>query len=552
LDAKGVTAARSNEPGSVTSFGAPTLKHALPPLLFLVAYLAFDQINALGPSPPLVLTPWNPALGVCIAAVLRWRGKILPFVFLGPVTSQLIDPDVPQYLVYGVWTGALALAQTAAIVACGRWLTRSAASPLLKNGVLTTLMAALPISLVIALAGATFLVATDIIPDAQFAEVVTRIWVGDVIGIFIVMPLCALVLSLKRGRPPDLKRGLEVLAQALFVLGAVWLAFGENPQTASRYFYIVFLPMIWIVLRSGMSGAIILNAFVQLSMIVSLSLAGHEQVDVTLFQAILLVMAASSLILGIAVDQIRAATQMLREREGELAATLKVAATGELAGTLAHELGHPLGAISNYASALNMVIGRVAPNSQEALSIGKKLTREIGRATDTLHRLRDFFRTGSLAMERLDIGLVLKDALALLEDRFESNGISPHTVIQAGVGRVLADRVQIHAVIHNLLVNAVDSLKQVPIQQRALSISIYNEDDSVALAIDDAGVGISPDVQEHIFEPLTTTKKDGLGLGLSMSRSVIAAHEGRIRLEESKLGGARFVVTLPLKSTQGI
>ncbi len=531
---------------------APGLGRILLPLFFVATFLIVDQINALGPPPPLVLTPWNPALGVCIAAVMQWRRRILPFVLLAPVISQLMVPDTPHAPIYGVWLGLLTLIQSAATVAAGQRLSKAVASPLLKNRVLAALLVSVPIALLVASLRMTFLTGAEIVPPAQFAEALIRVWVGDVIGIFIIMPLCMLLLSLKRARALDFKRSVEITAQAAVVLASVWLAFGENPQTASRYFYIVFLPMIWVVLRWGMNGAIVLNASVQMSMVISLSLAGHDRVDVTLFQAILLVMASSSLTLGIAVDQSRAATQLLRAREGELAASLKVAATGELAGALAHELGHPLGAISNYAAALNHVVAKEAPHSREAISIGNKLAREIQRATDTLHRLRDFFRSGSLAVERVDIGALAKDAVTLLKDRFENNGISPHIVIQPGSNSVLADRVQVHAVIHNLLVNAVDALKLVAIQQRALSVSIHRTNEAVALAVDDSGLGVSSDVREHIFEPLTTTKKDGLGLGLSMSRSVIEAHGGRIQLEESILGGARFVMTLPFKPSQGL
>jgi signal transduction histidine kinase len=523
------------------------LRRVLLPLFFLLAYLGVDQVNALGPAPPLVLTPWNPALGLCIAAAMHWRARIMPFVLLAPVLGQLLAPDAPHIAAYGVWLGLVTLAQTGASVAGGEWLSRKATSPLLGNRVLAVLLVSLPVALIIAAFRMIFLSMTDIAPVAQFVEGMIRIWVGDVIGTFVIMPLCMLLLSLQRARPFAFRNALETAAQAACVLGAVWLAFGENPDTAGRYFYLVFLPMIWIVLRSGMNGAIILNAFVQLSMVVSLALAGHKEVDVTLFQAILLVMAASSLTLGIAVDQSRTATQMLRARESELAASLKVAATGELAGTLAHELGHPLGAISNYAAALNHVIGKIAPDSQEARDIGNKLSREIQRATDTLHRLRDFFRTGSLAIERVDLGELAKEAVTLLKDRFEHNGIGPHIVTQPGANAILADRVQLHAVVHNLLVNAVDALKQVPEHHRALSISIRRTEEAVTLAVEDSGPGISPDVREQIFEPLTTTKKDGLGLGLSMSRSVVTAHGGRIHLEDSRLGGARFVITLPVR-----
>jgi two-component system sensor kinase FixL len=523
------------------------LSHVWFGVLFLIAYLGFDQISSIGPAPPLVLTPWNPALGFCIAAAMTWRARVLPFLFLGPVLSQFVAPDAPHWQIYGLWMGVLSLACTALIVASANALAKYVSSPLLNNPVATVLLSCVPIALAAAAICMIILTSMGITPTAQFGEGVIRIWVGDVIGIVIITPLCLLVFSLRRWRFLETKITMEMLAQAAVVLGAVWLAFGEHPQSASRYFYIVFLPMIWIVLRSGVKGAIIMNAFVQLSMVVSLSWAGHDEVDVTLFQAILLVLAIASLTLGTAVDQSRNATQRLRARESELAASLKVAATGELAGTLAHELGHPLGAISNYAAALNHVIAKVAPTS-EAVGIANKLSREIVRATDTLHRLRDFFRSGSLVIEHVDIGGLIRDAVSLLKDKLEQSEISPNLTIQSGLRAVHADRIQIHAVIHNLLINAIDALKHVSAERRKLYITAFRTAEAVVIEVDDSGIGVPADVREHIFEPLTTTKKDGLGLGLAMSRSVISAHGGRIQLESSNLGGAKFVVVLPLTS----
>jgi signal transduction histidine kinase len=517
-------------------------------LVFLLAFLGLDQISSLGPAPPLVLTPWNPALGLCVAAVMRQRTHMLAFVFLGPLLSQFIAPDLPQAVLYGVWTGAVAVAETMAVVAGSQWLMKAVSNPLLKNELSAVLLSSLPVAFIGAVMRIGFLIVIGEASAHQFGEGVLRFWVGDVIGIFIVAPLCLLALSFRRPRTFDLRRSVEIALQAAVVLGAVWLAFGEHPQSASRYFYTVFLPMIWIVLRFGVNGAIIMNAFVQISMVVSLSWAGHDKVDVTLFQAFLLVLAASSLTLGLAVDQSRLATQQLRARENELSASLKISATGELAGALAHELGHPLGAISNYAAALNHVLARFAPAESEGRNIAHKLSREIVRATDTLHRLRDFFRTGSLVVERVDVTTLLKEAISMLDDRFERCNIKLHILIQSGLNRVQADRIQLHAVIHNLLINAIDALLLVPAENRALSITLSRTDNAVVLEIDDSGIGVAPDVRDHIFEPLTTTKKNGLGLGLSMCKSIVAAHGGSIYLGDSRLGGAKFVVTLPTGS----
>ena len=510
-------------------------------VVFLMTYVALDQLDHIGPSRSWPIAPWNPELGLCIAAALRWRARVYPLIFFAPILANLLIPG--GYAPGDGWlTGALTVLETSATIFVANLVT-ARIGLLGKNPLAAILLASLPCALVVAAVGAARIASLpDPLPSEAFGITWTRLWVGDVIGVFIVTPLFH--VNLMPVRPLTWNRLLEIAAQGAVVLIAVWLAFGEHPSTASRYFYGAFPPMIWITLRFGMRGAIVMNALVQASMIISLSLAGHENVDVTLFQALLLVLAASGLTLGMVVDQNRAATAQLHAREEELAASLKAAATGELAGTLAHELGHPLGAISNYAAALNHIIREVAPNS-EAPRIGAKLSQEIVRATDTLHRLREFFRTGALAFEPLDLAALTKDAVGLLKDRLERNGIAPHIVVPSRPAMVLGDQIQLRAVIYNLMVNAIDALKPVQADNKVLAITVRRTLDGVVLEVEDSGGGVAADVKNQIFEPLVTTKKDGLGLGLSMSRSVVEAHGGAIVLQDSPLGGAKFAVTLP-------
>lgn len=516
------------------------------PLMF-VGLIGLDRLTFLAPIHIAPITPWNPLLGVCVAVAMIHRARGVLLAFAAAVASGLIAPDGPRPATLAVIEGLVTAGQTAAIATLARRLSSRSSHYLLKNRIVSVLLVA---PLAAAAAGLVFvptITALGIGAIENAGLLLIRFWVGSVIGIVIFAPLFAVHTLPGPKQPLTFPLFLEAMAQGAFVLAAVWAAFGEFPQTASRYLFVVFLPMIWIVLRFGVRGAIAMNALVQASMIGSLLVAGHLEVNVTLFQALVLVLAASGIIFGLAVDQSKAATLQLRVREEELSASLRMAATGELAGTLAHELGHPLGAISNYASALNHVLRKIAPDNSEAAAIGAKLTQEVVRATDTLHRLRDFFRTGSLMVESADIGAIVKEAVMLLKDRLGHNAISPYILVQGGSNIVLGDRIQLRAVVYNLLVNAIDALKPIPPDSRSLSVSVRRSPDSVTLEIEDSGPGVAGDVRDDIFEPLVTTKKDGLGLGLSMSRSVIHAHGGTIVLADSRLGGAKFIVTLPVE-----
>lgn len=516
--------------------------------LLFVSLLALDRLTYLAPIHMSPVTPWNPLLGVCVGISLFRRGHGILLAFAAATVSGLTAPDGPMPVALAALEGLIAASQTAVIVYFARRMSKASSHYLLKNRLVSVLLAAPIIVLVMGAVYIASLVGVGIVPQADAGAHFVRFWVGSIVGIVIFAPLLAIRIVPGRNEIPTLARVLEALLQGAVVLAAVWMAFGAYPQRASRYLFIVFLPMIWIVLRFGVRGAIAMNALVQASMIGSLLIAGHTDVNVTLFQALLLVLSTSSFMFGLAVDQSKAATIQLRAREEELAASLRMAATGELAGTLAHELGHPLGAISNYASALNHVLRKIAPNNSEAAAIGSKLTQEIVRATDTLHRMREFFRTGSLTVERTDVGAIVKDAVLLLKDKLGRNGISPYIVVQAGSNVILGDGIQLRAVVYNLLVNAIDALKPIAPEARALSVTVRRTHDDVTLEVEDSGPGVAPDVRDNIFEPLVTTKEDGLGLGLSMSRSVIHAHGGAITLADSALGGARFVVTLPAET----
>ncbi|MGE4063467.1 MAG: ATP-binding protein [Rhodospirillaceae bacterium] len=513
---------------------------------FLFAGLiALDRLTFLAPIHVAPITPWNPLLGVCVAVAMRHRRLGVALAFTSATASGLIAAPGVMPGTLALLEGFLVAIQTAAIADFARRLSRRSTHYLTKNRLVSVLLVA---PLVVAAAGfvyVAFLAGLGVFGFAEAPLQFTRLWVGSLIGIVIFAPLFAIHLVPGPRLAFNFPLILEALAQAVIVIGIVWVAFGEYPQTASRYLFVVFLPMIWIVLRFGVRGAIAMNAVVQASMIGALVLAGHVEVNVTLFQALVLVLSILAFIFGLAVDQSKAATLQLRAREEELSASLRIAATGELAGTLAHELGHPLGAISNYASALNHVLRKVAPDNTEAAAIGAKLIQEVVRATDTLHRMRDFFRTGSLTVERADIGAIVKEAVLLLKDRLGHNAISPYIVVQGGAPIVLGDCVQIRAVVYNLLVNAIDALKPIGPDSRALAVTVRRTPEWVTLEVEDSGPGVATDVRSDIFEPLVTTKKDGLGLGLSMSRSVIHAHGGTIVLADSKLGGARFIVTLP-------
>ncbi len=428
----------------------------------------------------------------------------------------------------------------------GAYIANHVSNSVLRDQQAAILLAAVPVTLLFNFINTMGLVIPGLLPMDKAADTVERLWIGDLIGVFVQTPFCFLVLAVARDKiNVSLAWVIEVALQTVLVAAMVWFIFGMHRGDASDYFYLLFLPMIWIVLNHGLNGAIVLNMLVQVSTISYLLMTGPAQTDLIFFQALAIVFVASSLTLGLSVDQSRAATQRLHVREQEVAATLKSAATAELAGALAHELSHPIGALSNYAVALTQIVGKETNADPALASIAAKLRQEARRATDTLRRMREFFRSGSLAMESVDLNDLVRESVALIATRLAGRSIQLRTAIDPVGQSVLAGRTQMLGVLHNLLLNAVEALDAARPERREILVTVKHTGSVAMIGIADSGPGIAPDIRDHMFEALTTTKSQGLGLGLSISRSIVQAHGGRIELTDAELGGAKFVVILP-------
>ena len=515
-------------------------------VLFFAAYLALDKISYLDAPRPFAIMAWNPALGVCAAIVILWGRRALPLVFIAPFLAATLIRGFPLTVAYMFLVAVLTMAKVGLSVWGGARFAQHATNALLRNKQAAVLLAAVPVTLILNGVNALGLIATGLLPADKAIETIERLWIGDLIGVFVQTPFCLLVLAFTREKiPASMAWIIEVIVQTLLVAAMVWFIFGMHRGDASDYFYLLFLPMIWIVLNHGLNGAIVLNMLVQVSTISYLLLTGPAQTDLIFFQALTIVFVASSLTLGLSVDQSRAATQRLHAREQEVAATLKVAATSELAGALAHELSHPIGALANYAVALTQIVGKDNNADPALATIAGKLRQEARRATDTLRRLREFFRSGSLAMEPVDLNDLVRESVALIATRLSGRSILVRTTIDPVAQTVLAGRTQLLGVLHNLLLNAVEALDSVSPEHREILVTVERRGEDALIGVADSGPGIAPDIRDHMFEALTTTKSHGLGLGLSISRSIVQAHGGHIELGESDLGGAKFVISLP-------
>ncbi len=234
----------------------------------------------------------------------------------------------------------------------------------------------------------------------------------------------------------------------------------------------------------------------------------------------------------------------LQELQSELVHISRLTAMGEMASTLAHELNQPLSAISNYLKgSRNLLEDRSDENSTTIRNALDKAADQAMRAGQIIRRLRDFVSRGETERHAESISKLVEEASALALVGVKDRGIHVQFQFPPTVDLVLADRVQIQQVVLNLIRNSMDAMETS--QVRDLKIVIAPTDkDFVRISVIDTGSGIAPEVAKQLFQPFVTTKRDGMGVGLSISRTIIEAHGGQIWVEQNPSGGTIFHFTL--------
>ena len=234
----------------------------------------------------------------------------------------------------------------------------------------------------------------------------------------------------------------------------------------------------------------------------------------------------------------------LQELQSELVHISRLTAMGEMASTLAHELNQPLSAISNYLKGTRRLLessgDEQSATMRDALD---KAADQAMRAGQIIRRLRDFVSRGESERRVESVTKLVEEASALSLVGVKDRGIRVQFQFDPAVDLVLADRVQIQQVLLNLIRNAMDAMETA--QTRNLVVTIVLADDGHAqISVADSGSGIAPEVAEQLFQPFITTKRHGMGVGLSISRTIVEAHGGRIWVEPNPTGGTIFHFTL--------
>ena len=238
--------------------------------------------------------------------------------------------------------------------------------------------------------------------------------------------------------------------------------------------------------------------------------------------------------------------ERLRQLEADLAHLNRVSIMGELAASIAHEVNQPLsGVVSNGSACLRWLAGD-APNLEEARETARRIVRDGKRAADVIARIRALTKKAVTPREKLDLNETIQDVLALVGDEARRNSVIIQTQLADDLSPVSGDQVKLQQLVLNLVINAIEAMSSVDERARELVIKTRNVDpDQVQATVKDSGPGIDPQMIDKIFDPFYTTKPGGMGMGLSISRSILQVHGGRLWAAAKDGPGTIFHFSLP-------
>jgi len=236
----------------------------------------------------------------------------------------------------------------------------------------------------------------------------------------------------------------------------------------------------------------------------------------------------------------------LLETRAELERVTRVTYLGQLTASIAHEINQPLAAVVTNANVCLRWLARDAPDLEEARAAAHRSVQSATHASEIINRIRLLFKKGTPQRELVDVNEVIGDIIELVRGELTRHSISVRTHLAADLPRIMADRVQLQQLVMNLMINGIDAMKQVD-GARELSVrSKRGEDEHLLVSVGDTGVGL-PQQRDRVFDAFFSTKVHGTGMGLSISRSIVESHGGRLWASDNSPRGAIFSLSIPIK-----
>lgn len=533
--------------------GALPLRDIAIAVFFLIAYVALEWVSFLHEYRGVPVTPWNPGLGVVFALIVL-KGPAYGLVLLAGVATAetFVLRTELTWPVIALMAIIVSASYTAAGVIARKRLHMDVRlsdvrdiSVLLASGAAGAVMSA-------TLLCGLLLVSSELrIEDLMHSSV--PLLLGDIIGIAVMTPLVMQLWA--RSRDTTIAGLITILPELLLLLSvigiALWLLVGTGPSDY-RLFSLLFLPVLVASLRHGVDGACVSLAAIQLGLVVLLRWHGHDAAAFTAFQVAMLVLTMSGLLVGVVVSERQRADAMaeqaaarLKELQAEANRADRMSLVSGMASALAHEINQPMTAARALARSVQHILQTPEPDAARAKANLSNLVAQIDHAGGVVRRMREFLRRGLPHFSTLDAGDVLRDALQLARPEAGMKNIAMELQVAPYLPTIFGDRIQLQQVVLNLVRNAMESIVVTRREDGRIRIVLSHGEDpnTVEIAVADNGAGVAEGLP--LFDPLFSSKKEGMGLGLSICASIVQAHGGRIWMQSDKPGATEFRFSLP-------
>jgi signal transduction histidine kinase len=541
--------------------GVAQARDLIGPLAFVLVYVALEWVSYSHEHLGVPVTPWNPGVGLAFGLIVL-NGAIYGFaLFVGVVVAEVFVLHTQL-----AWPAVLAVAVVVAatyttVAAFARRQLRLSAMGDVRDVLVVLSTGTLGAAIVALLFGILLLIDQEV-GNNDLTKSVLPLFVGDMIGVAVVTPLLLRLSRLWQQRAlwkewvrsPPFVIPAEI---ALFVLVtgfALWMIVGSVRPNDYKYFSLLFLPVVVVAVRHGFDGACLALASTQLGLVALLGAYGYDAASFTEFQIIMLVLTMTGLLVGGVVSEreradltARQAEARLREAELEAARAARFNMVSGMASALAHEINQPMTAARALARSAQQLIESGADETDRVKGNLATLVTQIDHAAGVIRRMREFLRRGQPHVSTLNLASVLEDALGLARPEAASHGARIDLQVDPALPAVFGDRIQLQQVVINLVRNSIDAIVEAGVPQGRITVRAFLGEGArtVEVSVADNGTGIAFD--RDLFEPLSSSKQHGLGLGLSICANIVQAHGGRIWLQSGASGATEFRFSLPLQ-----
>ena len=527
----------------------------------LAAYVFLAWVSFIHVHKGLPITPWDPGLGVVFALMVLAGPRAGFVLFAGVVIAEVVvlQSDAQWLTVIGI--GAITSLSFAFVTALARQTLQIDVGLSNLRDVLILLAVGLAGAVIDTVLLTLFLFAVGQLDVRDIVEVFAPLLIGDAIGIAVVTPLCLRFFF--RPRRASLRGLLSIAPEGalyLVVIGAaLWAISGSESQYGFRLFYLLFVPVVFAAVRHGLDGACFSLAVAQFGLIGLLHLSGYDAAEFTEFQTLMLVLTVTGLIVGVVVNErensdrlARAAQARLMEKQAEAAHAERLNLVSGMASALAHEISQPMTAARALARSAQHIL---QTSGDDLTRVGSNLTdllAHIDHAGAIVHRMRDFIRRGRPHMSTIDTRSMLEQALTLAFAEASAKHVRLELDAPDDLPAIYGDQVQLEQVVLNLVHNAVEAIVGASQSDGYVRVVARHlgAPPRLEIAVLDNGPGVEEQLAARLFDPLATSKQDGLGLGLSIGASIVEAHGGRIWLHCGEAGATEFRFSIPLDQTK--